>query len=406
MPEPGPEASNPRDRMEVDKGECERIFGGIRVRTRRHQIRFCRRVGERGNDPRPLVIGLYSEEERRHILERSRELKNSMFACVTIVPDMTKSQRKGELRLREEAERRNHEDLSEEDREKNLKWIVVGSRGEKRLIKGTEREEQNYRGRGGNPDRNQRATTGENVGPASFINNTGPPGHSNNTAQAKDTITTSSTSGYNNSNRGYHGGTSGGSSHSNSTYGGINNHGNSSNRGNSNYGYSNYGGHNSNYRGNSNNSHGYSGSSNNGYGNNGYSNNGYGNNSHRSNSYGNNGYGNNSYGNNGYGHNGYSNNSYGNKSYGNNGSGNNNAGGNGYLDGNRGGRGRNTPENNERGRGNHDGTNRGIRGGGGGPGSTATEERPWQETGTRRKDGQDRPENYQEREQHGQMGTN
>ena len=78
-----------------------------------------------------------------------------MFACVTIVPDMTKSQRKGELRLREEAERRNHEDLSEEDREKNLKWIVVGSRGEKRLIKGTEREEQNYRGRGGNPDRNQ-----------------------------------------------------------------------------------------------------------------------------------------------------------------------------------------------------------------------------------------------------------
>ena len=96
VPEPGPYAPNPRDRMEVDKGECERIFGGMRGRTRGHHIRFCRRVGERGDDPRPMVIGLYTEEERRHILERSRELKNTMYACVTIVPDMTKSQRKGE----------------------------------------------------------------------------------------------------------------------------------------------------------------------------------------------------------------------------------------------------------------------------------------------------------------------
>ena len=61
------------------------------------------------------MIGLYTEEEKRHLLERSRELKNTMYSCVTIVPDMTKSQRRGEMRLREEAERRNHEDLTEED---------------------------------------------------------------------------------------------------------------------------------------------------------------------------------------------------------------------------------------------------------------------------------------------------
>ena len=62
------------------------------------------------------------------------------------MPDLTKSQRQGEKRLREEAESRNQE-LSGEDRDRNLKWIVVGSRGEKRIIKGTERED--FRGHGG-----------------------------------------------------------------------------------------------------------------------------------------------------------------------------------------------------------------------------------------------------------------
>ena len=49
---------------------------------------------------------------------------------MTVVPDMTKSQRKGEQQLRDEAARRNTQ-LTEEDRNKNLKWLVVGKRGEK-----------------------------------------------------------------------------------------------------------------------------------------------------------------------------------------------------------------------------------------------------------------------------------
>ena len=141
------EAREPRDRMEADRDECEHIFHVMGARVRRHQIRFCRRVGERGQDPRPMVIGLYTEENKRNILERSRYLRNTRYEAVSAVPDLTQSQRKGEQRLRTEAERRNQE-LTTEDREKNLKWIVVGSRGEKRLIKGTEREEQGNRGEG------------------------------------------------------------------------------------------------------------------------------------------------------------------------------------------------------------------------------------------------------------------
>ena len=139
--EPGQDIKNPRDRMEMDKEECERIFMAMRARTRKHQLRFCRRVGERGTEPRPLVIGVHTEDEKRHLLEKSNELRFTMYERVAVVPDLTKSQRKGEQRLRDEAERRNNI-LNEEDKERGLKWIVVGRRGEKRLIKGTEREDQ------------------------------------------------------------------------------------------------------------------------------------------------------------------------------------------------------------------------------------------------------------------------
>ena len=174
--EPHPDIHEARERMEADRDECDNIFHEMGARTRRQQIRFCRRVGERGINPRPLVIGLYSDENKRHILERSRYLRNTRYEAVSVVPNLTQSQRRGEQRLRAEADRRNQE-LTNEDRERNLRWIVVGGRGEKRLIKGTEREDQNndregtgsrrgweqVRGRGGS---NRGPVRGINSGPA------------------------------------------------------------------------------------------------------------------------------------------------------------------------------------------------------------------------------------------------
>jgi hypothetical protein len=52
-------------------------------------------------------------------------------------------QRRAEDQLAKEVETRNNQ-LTTEDREKNLRWMVVGRRGEKQMIKGTEREQQNY----------------------------------------------------------------------------------------------------------------------------------------------------------------------------------------------------------------------------------------------------------------------
>jgi hypothetical protein len=135
--EPGQRIGYNRDRIEADKRSCSEIFAAIGVRTNGGDLRFCRRIGERGRDARPIVIGLRTEEEKRLILERARALRGGRFDNVSVVPDLTRMQRGGEDRLSEEAARCNN-NLTAEDRTKNLRWLVVGRRGEKRLIKGTE----------------------------------------------------------------------------------------------------------------------------------------------------------------------------------------------------------------------------------------------------------------------------
>jgi hypothetical protein len=96
------------------------------------------RVGERGREARPLVIGVRSEEEKRNILDRAAELRRSSFSNISIGPDMTRMQRRAEDQLAREVETRNNQ-LTAEDREKNLRWMVVGRRGEKRMIRDRER---------------------------------------------------------------------------------------------------------------------------------------------------------------------------------------------------------------------------------------------------------------------------
>jgi uncharacterized coiled-coil protein SlyX len=132
-----------RERIEKDKERCERIFVAMKARTRKDDIRFCRRIGERGDDPRPMVIGLENEDEKRHLLGRARELRNTRYSDISIVPDLTRKQRNREARMKEEAEEKNKE-LTEEEKRRNVKWMVVGRRGEKRIIKGVERDQQPY----------------------------------------------------------------------------------------------------------------------------------------------------------------------------------------------------------------------------------------------------------------------
>lgn len=136
-----------KERAERDKDNCEEIFRTMRANVTKDDLRFCRRMGEKNDDPdkpRPIVIGLESEEVKRHLLAKAKNLQNSRFEKVSIVPDLTRIQRSKENDLVEEAKDRNKK-LSRQDVENNLKWIVVGRKGERRLIKGVEREDQRVR---------------------------------------------------------------------------------------------------------------------------------------------------------------------------------------------------------------------------------------------------------------------
>jgi hypothetical protein len=142
------EKATGRERMDWDRKSCVNIFRALELGMEESAVRFCRRVGEKKGDPRPLICGFWDEQDRNKMLRHGRRLEETRaFKDVTVGPDLTKMQRREEADMRAEADRRNEEELTEEDRSKNLKWAVLGDRGQKSLIK-TSARDQRGRGRG------------------------------------------------------------------------------------------------------------------------------------------------------------------------------------------------------------------------------------------------------------------
>jgi hypothetical protein len=145
---PEPNGSTGEDRKMVDLATCNNILETIGLREWAGDIKLCRRLGERGDEPRPLIVYLKTETTRTAILEAAKHLRNTALSEVSIVPDLTPAQRQEEAALSAEMERRNKEELTEEDRQKNLKWRVVGPRGAKRIVKTAARDWQPMPARG------------------------------------------------------------------------------------------------------------------------------------------------------------------------------------------------------------------------------------------------------------------
>jgi len=128
------------------------IFHAIGLKYKPEEIIIHnRRVGEKGANPRPIVVTIATEEERRKILNKAKLLADTELSEVGIVPDLTWKQRQAEENLWKVAEEKN-KNLSEDDRSKNLRWTVAGPRGEKRLTKGLNKDHpatRGLRGRGG-----------------------------------------------------------------------------------------------------------------------------------------------------------------------------------------------------------------------------------------------------------------
>jgi hypothetical protein len=133
------ETASFEERKKWDLLSCNNIFAALQLDMRAEAVvKFCRRVGEKGEGPRPLLVGFKRESQKEDLLEKARDLRNTQFAEVTIIPDLTNEQRKEEAEMVKEAEQRNRQ-LTQEDLAKNLEWRVVGARGEKRLIKTVQR---------------------------------------------------------------------------------------------------------------------------------------------------------------------------------------------------------------------------------------------------------------------------
>jgi len=144
-----------RQRMEDDKRKLNTIFTVIDVNLSvEDDLEFCRRLGGRGDTARPLLCGFYTDWSKQTLLKFSKRLAETDYSEVSVAPDLTKQQRKEEANLEAEATKRNGE-LTEDDRAKNLMWLVVGRKGQRRIIKTTRREE-NGRGRGARGGRGQR----------------------------------------------------------------------------------------------------------------------------------------------------------------------------------------------------------------------------------------------------------
>jgi len=138
------ETTNIEERKSWDRQSCQNIFNALKLKIDSNSLRFLRRIGEKGERPRPLLAGMSNMEDKELLLTNARHLRDTPLNKVGISPDLTPQELQEEKEMAEEAERRNR-NLNEEDLAKNMKWLVVGQKGEKRLFKGVERPQQGTR---------------------------------------------------------------------------------------------------------------------------------------------------------------------------------------------------------------------------------------------------------------------
>jgi hypothetical protein len=112
-----PEGADGRSRMEADRRKLDEMFTIVDVNlTVESDVEFCRRIGEKAERSRPLIVGFYSEWAKSELLRSSKRLADSNMSSVSVVPDLTEKQRKAERDMLEEAQRKNQEELTDDDR--------------------------------------------------------------------------------------------------------------------------------------------------------------------------------------------------------------------------------------------------------------------------------------------------
>lgn len=123
------------------------------------------RIGRRGEQPRPLLVKLASEEDRREALKRSGRLRDSEeFSRVFLGRDLTQEERRKDKELREELRRRQGEDGSTRFAIRRGRVVRVEQRSERTGAAARGGSDHGRGGRGGANNANFLALEGRNVG--------------------------------------------------------------------------------------------------------------------------------------------------------------------------------------------------------------------------------------------------
>jgi hypothetical protein len=136
------EEAGGEERIKWDKKQCIELAKSQHLKLEEHDIKFCRRVGPRKDKERPLVVGLYSQ------ITRNKLMKGEYEEGITVGPDMTRRQREEEAEVWNEMAERN-KNRTEEQVSKNLSWRIVGQKGERRLVLGPTRTQDEQGARRG-----------------------------------------------------------------------------------------------------------------------------------------------------------------------------------------------------------------------------------------------------------------
>ena len=107
------------------------------------RYRAGREVPKEGERPRPLIVKVQDDETRTKIMANSGKLARvekwkRVFVAPDLSPEQRKQDREEEMARKDDAERRTKE---AKDEGRNVKFIVVGKRGSRRIIEVQEREQ-------------------------------------------------------------------------------------------------------------------------------------------------------------------------------------------------------------------------------------------------------------------------
>jgi len=85
------EGDTGKDRAAWDRKSCENIFQALDLDISEDSVKFCRRLGEKGDEPRPLLAGFYTEMERSKLLRKAKDLEKTVFSNVNVGPASRRS---------------------------------------------------------------------------------------------------------------------------------------------------------------------------------------------------------------------------------------------------------------------------------------------------------------------------